>query len=287
MPRFTPFSTENVNPATPSKLVLSKDDAEDQYIHAYEVRPTEMKIIPAIADRQWMNETTDGFANRCLPLRIANQMGWLLLNDHPVEVIWNGGSKTSDLTVQSTGINSRPPNILSHFGHGILTWSLPYLFRTSPGYNLYVRGPSNTIKDGTTALDAVVETDWTAATFTMNWKITKPGLPIRFHLDEPICMFFPVRRHQLNNFSSGIYRIADDKSLEEQFLAWKGERSSFLERKQKDQNLRKNWQKDYFKGRSVMGVHFPEHETRLNLTKFPDLRMKDACLKPQKAEDNP
>src|SRR3712207_8402233 len=31
----------------------------------------------------------------------------------------------------------------SHFGSGILTWNLPFLFRTPPGYNLHVRGPAN------------------------------------------------------------------------------------------------------------------------------------------------
>ena len=35
----------------------------------------------------------------------------------------------------------------SHFGNGILTWHLPMLFRTPPGYNLSVRGPANYPKD--------------------------------------------------------------------------------------------------------------------------------------------
>ena len=35
----------------------------------------------------------------------------------------------------------------SHFGSGILTWHLPLLFRTPPGYDLLVRGPANHPKD--------------------------------------------------------------------------------------------------------------------------------------------
>ncbi|HMZ02762.1 MAG TPA: DUF6065 family protein, partial [Burkholderiaceae bacterium] len=59
--------------------------------------------------------------------------------------------------------------ITSHFGSGILTFSLPYLFRTSPGYGMLVRGPTNCAKDGAAPLDGIVETDWAPYSFTMNW----------------------------------------------------------------------------------------------------------------------
>ncbi|HXR77269.1 MAG TPA: DUF6065 family protein, partial [Bryobacteraceae bacterium] len=39
-------------------------------------------IIPAKADRYWMDIKFGGWPNRCLPLLIANQNGWMILNDH-------------------------------------------------------------------------------------------------------------------------------------------------------------------------------------------------------------
>ena len=41
------------------------------------------------------------FANRCLPLRIANQAGWFVLNSHALRITWNGGNDTSDLEIES------------------------------------------------------------------------------------------------------------------------------------------------------------------------------------------
>ena len=67
-----------------------------------------------------------------------------------------------------------------NFGHGVLTWHLNYLFRTSPGYNLYARGPANWPKDGIVPLEGIIETDWSVATFTMNWKVTVKNQPIDF-----------------------------------------------------------------------------------------------------------
>ncbi len=65
----------------------------------------------------------------------------------------------------------------SMFGHGILTFHIPFLVRTHPGYNLLVRGPANMPRDGVSPLEGIVETDWAVATFTMSWQLTLSGHP--------------------------------------------------------------------------------------------------------------
>lgn len=54
-----------------------QNDAEGRapFLRAYRTSPSGMRLIPAPASRAWMNETTDSFANRCLPLKVANQAG--------------------------------------------------------------------------------------------------------------------------------------------------------------------------------------------------------------------
>ncbi len=43
-------------------------------------RADRIRMIPSERWRQWMNATGDRFANRCLPLLVANEAGWTLLN---------------------------------------------------------------------------------------------------------------------------------------------------------------------------------------------------------------
>ena len=50
----------------------------------------DLSIVPASGDRDWMEATKNGWANRCLPLRVANQAGWLVLNDCEFEATWTG-----------------------------------------------------------------------------------------------------------------------------------------------------------------------------------------------------
>jgi hypothetical protein len=142
-----------------------------------------------------MNATDEHFANRCLPMLIANQAGWFVLNPRALRVTWTGGNSRDSLRIESVG-GGLPPPAVSHFGHGILTWNLPYLFRTPPGYSLLVRGPANWPKDGIYPLEGIVA-GWSEATFTMNWKVTRPDHSITFEEDEPICMVVPFRVGEL------------------------------------------------------------------------------------------
>src|SRR5262245_40577017 len=136
------------------------------------------KIVRSPIERDWIEKTTRGWANRCLPLLVANQAGWFILNDADFVVTWDGSAKLEGLKLRFEYEQCKFAS--SMFGFGIVTWTIPYIFRTQPGYNLLVRGPANEFKDGAIGLDAIVETDWLPYPFTMNWKITRPRWKVRF-----------------------------------------------------------------------------------------------------------
>lgn len=232
---------------------------------AYRIKEGELKIEVASANRKWMNETASGFANRCLPLRIANQGGWFILSHERIEVVWDGTAGVNGLVLTQGTMDDR--FLSSHFGHGILTWKLPYLFRTPPGYNLYVRGPANWCKDGASPLDGIVETDWAVSTFTMNWKITRVGVPIRFEKGEPICMIFPIARGDMQRFQPEIRKLQDDPELETRYWEWKHGRDEFNQQLYK-RSSKRDWQKHYYLGKTNRGEFFPSHQLSLKLRGF-------------------
>jgi hypothetical protein len=234
---------------------------------AYRVAPEVLKIVPAPADRSWMDATDRGWANRCLPLRVANQCGWMVLNDCDFEALWNGSKTADGVEIRFQGPRSNV--VRSHFGYGIVTWQIPYLFRTPPGWNLLARGPANWFKDGAAAMDGLIETDWTVASFTMNWKITRPHCRIRFHKDEPICMLVPQRRAELEAFEPEIRKITSEPELQHGYEEWAKSRLSFREEKKKAENPFV-WQPDYTRGTSPSGVNAPEHQVKLKLNSFAD-----------------
>ncbi len=230
-------------------------------------------IVPADKMRDWMDKTNAHFAYRCLPLLMANQAGWFLLNTTPVQLTWNGKDGPKAIKVEYL----EPPEferVISHFGAGVVTWRIPYLFRTPPGYNLLVRGPANLPKDGIYALDGLVETDWSTATFTMNWRFTRPNTPVVFERDEPFAMLVPQRRGELEAFTPVIDNVQDHEQLNEQFEAWRDSRSDFLDQLD-PKAVNKPWQKNYFQGSLPGGNTAPEHQLKLEIRPFTEKTTSD------------
>jgi hypothetical protein len=237
---------------------------------AYRINPwPPMRLVTAPSPRDWMDATSNRFANRCLPLRIANQAGWFVLNSHSLRVTWNGGNERSDLEIESLGEETSYP-ASSTFGSGILTFNIPFLFRTPLGYNLQVRGPANWPKDGAYPLEGIVETDWAVSTFTMNWKLTRAELPVVFEAGEPFCMIVPQRRGELESFRPEIQELHEEPEIASVYGQWAESRGRFIrDLKIPDSEAAKQgWQKHYVRGTTLGGLHAEEHQTKLKLKGF-------------------
>jgi len=212
-----------------------------------------------------MDSPEGSFAKRCLPLLIANQSGWFILNNIAVELLWDGGCGRENLHI-STDAGPAQTLVSSHFGNGIATWSVPYLFRTPPGYNLAVRHPVNHIKDGVQALEGIVEADWAVATFTVNWKVTRANHPIRFAAGEPICMIHPERRGELEDFEAQVCDLSANPDLSRSHYIWQQSRKRLL---YKNALIKSNaWEKHYFRGTAPCGIKSEGHQTVLHLKPF-------------------
>jgi len=243
---------------------------ELQPLIAYQIHDAKsrMTLSAAPIEREWMDAASQRFPYRCLPLNIANQNGWVIACPTAFRAYWYGGAAPADVEVRFDG----PPDpcILSHFGVGTITFSLPYLFRTPPGVNLWAKGPANWPKDGVQALEGVIETDWASSTFTMNWKLTRPNEWKRFEVGEPICMLVPILRGFAEGFAPRIELLKTNPELNEKYRAWEASRSGFLQGlKTNDPGaVKQGWQKDYFQGKTAEGGTFDGHQTRLHIREF-------------------
>jgi Family of unknown function (DUF6065) len=216
-----------------------------------------------------MDQTAARFAWRCLPIIIANQAGWVLKSCETFLAVWDGGPEKESVTLD--WIESDGPHLVaSHFGHGILTWTIPYLFRTPLGIDLLVRGLPNCPKDGVSPLEGIVETSWSVSTFTMNWQLTYPDLPVRFDKGEPLCMIVPIERSLLESVKPQVNDLSDNPELAEKYEHWASSRGNFLEELaiSGSGSAAAGWQKDYMRGLLPDGSSVDEHFTRWRLQPF-------------------
>lgn len=176
------------------------------WLKAYSLGSTDgWSIEPAPIKRQWMDATYEKNAYRCLPLVAANQAGWVVRCPANLTATWSGEIDNYGVEIVYAPDSAHLANVaLSHFGSGILTFVLPWLFRTPPGIGLWVRGLTNDVRGDIVPLDGLVETDWSPYTFTVSWKIVRSGVPIHFRKGDPICMLQPFQLGLLEQFDCSV-----------------------------------------------------------------------------------
>lgn len=240
---------------------------------AYQTGGAGIELRPAKPTRPWMDALPQAFAYRCLPLNIANSHGWELLCPGGFSAEWNGGAGRNAIEIRPDIEGGWAPS--SHFGTGIITFHPGYLFRTDPGYNLFVTGSTNRPKDAVAPLSGIIETDWSPYSFTMNWAITRPDHSIRFEKNEPFCFLFPVQRGYLDHFKPEIQDMASDPETRKRHQEWSNSRRQFnADLAQRDEDaIKEKWQKAYYRGEIPgEGKPAPDHQIKLGLRPFADSR---------------
>lgn len=238
--------------------------------------------------RDWMDATPSRFAYRCLPLTMANQTGLWVKNPVGFTAIWRGSERPNSIEFAfDVAGDIWGAWITNEFGAGIITWNTPYLFRTRPpGSRLLVSGPANQFKDNLHPLTAILETDWMTMSFTMNWKVMRPGQPVRFEAGEPLFQAIPLSTNlcaDIERAKVAYKRLSDDPELTRAYGEWDESRKGFMQRSKAGQVAPDAWQKDYFYGRDAMGnTAFPSH---MNKLKPPDVVYGGTTVAPASSSD--
>ncbi len=239
---------------------------------AYQLVDNPPAIRPASPRRSWMTATDQQHAYLCLPLVAANVYGWELICPVSMTASWDGGPQQEAVRVDVAEPHAFVP--FSHFGHGILTFATGYIFRTSSGHNLWVKGPTNEFKDGLAPLEGLIETDWLPYGFTMNYQFTRPNQTVRFEAGEPFCLIYPVPAGYLADIEPTVRRLSADPELELEYRTWAITRRKWnAERSiEGSEGFRDQWRRDYLRGQTATGEKALEHKGAVKLKPFQDRR---------------
>ncbi len=247
---------------------------DDQRIIAYKLGDElGWTMEPASPRRDWMDKTRGKVAYRCLPLVMANQAGWVIRTPHGFSATWGGKDDISSITFD---FGKAPPHfagqVRSHFGYGIVTFVLPWVFRTPPGVGLLVRGPANQWTHHAHALEGLVETDWLSSPFTMNWRITARQKQVWFRPGDPVCVITPVQMHLLEALTPEKRDIADNPMLAKELAAFNEKRAQTaraeVEKAKQGAEDAAEFELDYIKGQTASGAKSDQHRTKLKLKPF-------------------
>ena len=247
------------------------------FLDCYAIHDNGPEIRPGNSKREWMDNSPDRFAYRCLPLTMANATGWEILCPFDFVADWNGGPENSDITIVSPthGLNV-DSFVTPHFKNGILTFHTGYLFRTPAGVELWCMGPPNQFKDGISPLSGLVETDWLPFPFTMNWQFTRPGKVV-FRKGEAFCFFTMVEPAKLEAVQPEIKSLSSNEELAEDYKVWSHSRGDFIKRlnEREGDAVKEGWQRHYMTGKTPRGGEAPDKHVTKRRLKMPKDTRKD------------
>ena len=200
---------------------------------------------------------------RCLPLTIGNQYGFTVSLEYDISFEWNGGDLREDLKLYvneetNETDNIKYPNLSSHFGHGIITISTPYFFRTPIGVNLMTINPPNYVIPNVTVMTGVVETDNLRRNFTFNLKIQIPNIRTHIPAGFPLAAFIPVPRYYCDEFNLDFAENIFSKEIIHEEI--KADKDASEYRENVEPILKHGVGKHYMQGKDVYGNIFKDHQ---------------------------
>jgi hypothetical protein len=237
---------------------------EQPYIKFYHTFPIGQRPIveQAPVDREWMDNTSQGYAYRCLPMTYASRHGWCVRLLEDVEVIWDAEGDSSKVCILSGDKQNGLRVVDNGTGNGIVTFHLNAVPRTPPDWNLWIMGAPNLVIPGASPLSGVVESDWMFSSPTSNWKVTVKNKKVTFKKGDPVIFFVPVHKFELEQFTIEHHSAQDYPEINTHLFEFNSWRAGLAA------EGKSAFGKAYTKGQRVDGSK-PEwehnHKTRLHL----------------------
>lgn len=201
---------------------------------------------------------------RCLPLTIGNQYGFVIKTEFEFGFTWDGTDSKEGVVIYLTepakNLTGKYPQILTHFGSGIISLNTPFMLRTPPGVNLMTINPPNYILPNITVMTGVVETDNLRRNFSFNLKIQTPNVFTRIPAGTPLAAFIPLPRYYADNFELKLAEELFTKEIIEEELQADIDATNY--RNNVEINLPHKVGKHYFNGKDVYGNVFSDHQRR-------------------------
>lgn len=140
------------------------------------------ELRPGNVRRDWMDDTYNKHAYRCLPLTEANTSGWELILQRDIQVIWKGGTSVPEI-IGGADFNGR--DVANCNKVGMIDFHVGYAFGTEEGYSTWLSGAPNYFVDGAVPLCASIPSSWWPDEVQFNWRITKVNEPVIFPAGMP------------------------------------------------------------------------------------------------------
>lgn len=201
--------------------------------------------VPAARHREWWedNQATRDHARHCLPLSMANSLGFNILSPGTFKVSWDG-NKNQRAKIEHLEKSSHY-EVDAHAAFGSFTVQAKFVPVTdNPGDFIYIKGIPNQQGMPFSCMEAVIEAWWNVGNFGLVYMLNQPG-EFTVHMGQPIANMF-------------LYHGAAGAAIGEVYEGYPEGHEHWNNRR-----TRKEYVKDldYMTGKNSAGEKIPSHIT--------------------------
>ncbi len=169
------------------------------------------QIVQSRLKRDWMDETYKKHAYQCMPMTVANVLGWEIQMQEDLVVKWEGGNTVPKILSGEVASNGRRQATSSIIG--MISIHMGWIINTEPGVETWFSPSPSYFIDGAVGLSATVPSWWWPDEVQMNWKITKVNEEVVFPAGSPMCFFTVYSPQIVLDAQFEVTSLWDDREL--------------------------------------------------------------------------
>lgn len=161
--------------------------------------------------RQWMEKTSAKHAYHCLPISIANTMGWGVSFPEDISFIWDGSldEDSSHVKILKGEKYCSPKR-----GNGTISFITYLTFITEQNTTMLVSPVPNDFNENAQCFTTLISTSFYTSMIPIAWKIMKPNVEIIIPANTPVAALIPISLGQLEEYEMFIKK-EDQKFLQD------------------------------------------------------------------------
>lgn len=237
-------------------------------INVYQPKNSKVNFSTVPIKRDWMDNTFDRHAYRCLPVTLANTLGWTFSYPEDISFIWNGISDSSDAHVK---VLTGEEYVFTNRANATISFNSTLNFRTDENVSLLLMPVPNQFIDGVQGFTTIISTSVLDTSLPSAWKITKANEVITIPANTPIVSIIPISLTDIQNTE---VNLRDENFSQEYYqkVAEYGKRSGEITKGGE-------WTNFYRDAVDHLGNKQGDHETKSLKLKFSDHRDPNALIK--------
>lgn len=147
--------------------------------------------------RDWMDDTPNKHAYQCMPVSLANTLGWGISFPKDISFIWDGICDTSDSHVKIlSGHRYCSPNR----GNATISFNTYLTVKTDDNTTTLIMPVPNDFNENFQCFTNLLSTSFYRSSIPIAWRILKPNVEITIPAGTPVATIIPISLNSIQNF---------------------------------------------------------------------------------------